>query len=61
MSDLSNLGTVFEGKEKADRVNMAVEKQVQYGDAENEMKTGGDVAYVEDVKEVPQKTAWWSC
>lgn len=48
---------MFEGKDKADRVNLAVEKQVQYGDGEIETKTEGAVAYVEDVTEVPQKTA----
>ena len=51
---------VFEGKEKADRVALAVEKQVQHDDdGFATVKTGGieEPTHVENVKEVGQKTA----
>lgn len=49
---------MFEGKDKADRVALAVEKQVQHeDDGLAPVKTETDAAHVEEVRQIPQKTA----
>lgn len=55
----ANKSVVFEGKDKADQVAAAVEKQVQHSDdsfATN--KAGTRSAHVENVQEVGRRTVW---